>query len=451
MELSGDEIAVCKAKVSIIQLKIRTAHENNNSKLVAKLQRDLVLSREARIIAVLRVPLKRGGGSNTPGVDNALWKCREDAENAVTKLYDDISTNGYKASPVRRRFIPKAGKAELRPLGIPTLYDRSMQALWVQALSPIAELTADENSYGCREGLSTHHGIEKLRQILSQKWAPRWVLEADIKELFENISHEWILENIPMDKQILSQMLGAGVVHLGNTQTQESGVPQGGVISPMIANMCLDGLEKFIQDKVRISYNTTTIRYVDDFVVTGLSASKLAVAQDAINEFLLERGLSLNAEKTTITEISEGLNFLGVHIHERPNPSKVNGSRKGVLLTTPTKKGVRNIRASVNTLIQSGQNLTPFEFITKFNTIVRGWAEYHKYYNSSDTFQTLAPEFWRLVWKWVSKKYANTPSNEKIRNFTKIKGSSLLTATENGKTIRMYDISKTKLVYFKKE
>ncbi len=409
MEWRGDEIAAATAKVNKIQGKIRTEYvKNGNSKLVTKLQKDLVLTWEARLLAVHRVMNNKG--KNTPGVDKVIWQSKEDVDAAISLLRQETaSSHTYKATPVRRVFIPKAGKTELRPLGIPTVYDRGMQALWLQALEPIATSKADPNSYG-RLGFGTHHAIEEIRKVLTSKWTPRWILEADIKGFFDNISHEWMLNNIPIDKSILGQWLDAGVLHLGEFQPQESGVPQGGIISPMIANMCLDGLENHILSKTKFQRFTFVIRDVDDFIVTGMSTGQLTFLREVINEFLAIRKLSLHPEKTLITEISQGFDFLGVHIREYPNTAKIYGSRKGILLVKPTEKGIKNIRNKVNALIDNSQNLSTYRFLTKFNQMVGGWAEYYKFYNSSDTFQELGKDFWKSVWKWVSSKYKDTPA-----------------------------------------
>ncbi|WP_044755587.1 reverse transcriptase domain-containing protein, partial [Streptococcus suis] len=211
------------------------------------------------------------------GIDGELWTTPAQKMEALLSLTD----KGYKASPLRRVYIDKKGKKKKRPLGIPTMYDRAMQALYALALEPVAETTADTKSFGFRKGRSCQDACEYIFTALSRKASPQWILEGDIKGCFDNISHDWLLENIPMDKSILKQFLKAGFVFKGELFPTEDGTPQGGIISPILANMALDGLQQVLSDRFHTnrlgkidlrfknSHKVNLVRYADDFIVTA--------------------------------------------------------------------------------------------------------------------------------------------------------------------------------------
>ncbi|KAF5427836.1 RNA-directed DNA polymerase, partial [Candidatus Methanophagaceae archaeon] len=189
-----------------------------------------------------------------------------------------LSDKKYKAKPLRRVYIPKHGTTKKRPLSIPTMYDRAMQALYALSLSPVAEATADPCSFGFRKYRSAQDACQYAFICLSHKNSAQWVLEGDIKGCFGNINHEWLLDNIPMDKSILKQFLKAGFVYNRHLNPTKAGTPQGGIISPILANMTLDGMEKAIATKYHASksgkidkgnYNhekVNFVRYADDCV-----------------------------------------------------------------------------------------------------------------------------------------------------------------------------------------
>ena len=214
----------------------------------------------------------------------------------------------------------------MRPLSMPTMTDRAMQTLYKFALEPIAETYADPNSYGFRVGRGTHDAIEQCFTDLNKGKSPEWILEGDIKGCFDHISHEWLMENIPMDTQILGKWLKSGFVETGRIFPTEEGTPQGGAISPTLMNMTLDGLERILRERfpARRKVNGETVfdkvnfvRYADDFIVTGTNPEILRnEVMPLIGAFLKERGLQLSEEKTLITHVNDGFDFLGQNVRK---------------------------------------------------------------------------------------------------------------------------------------
>ena len=387
----------CEAQVKKLQERIVKARKEGRHGKVQSLQWTLTHSFAAKAIAVKRVTTNEG--KKTPGVDGVLWSTDKTKYEAVL----DLKRNGYKPQPLRRVFIKKAN-GKLRPLGIPTMKDRVMQALYLLALEPLAEMTADPHSYGFRKERCCQDAIQQCHTVLSHGYSPQWILEGDIKGCFDHISHEWLLANISTDKKVLKKWLKCGVIFKGELYRTEEGTMQGGIISPTLANMTLDGIQPILAQKYRryskggklYSPMVNLVRYADDFIIT--SAEKEVLEREIkpmLVEFLAERGLELSEEKTVITHIDDGFDFLGFNIRKF----------KGVLLTQPSKKCVKKFLDGIRYTIDSNKSCRQETLIRLLNPKITGWANYYRCGASSKTFQRVDDQIFRKLWQWAKRRH----------------------------------------------
>ncbi|WP_417127936.1 group II intron reverse transcriptase/maturase [Ruthenibacterium lactatiformans] len=387
-----------RAYVKKLQMRIVKAQKEGHYSKVKSLQWLLTHSFYAKALAVKRVT--SNSGKRTSGVDHELWLTPQAKFNAISKL----NRRGYRPQPLRRHYIPKKN-GKMRPLSIPTMTDRAMQTLYKFSLEPIAETYADPNSYGFRIGRSTHDAIEQCFTDLNKEKSPKWILEGDIKGCFDHISHQWLLENIPMDTQILEKWLKCGYVETQKLFPTDEGTPQGGTISPTLMNMTLDGLERLLHDRLptRKKVNGKThcnkmnfVRYADDFIITGESPEFLREkVLPIVREFLTERGLQLSEEKTVITHIGEGFDFLGKNIR------KYNGK----LLIRPCKSAVKSFLGKVRDIIKSSKSIKQEILIRRLNPVIRGWVNNQRYVVSSKVFSTVDYEIYKCLWQWAKRRH----------------------------------------------
>lgn len=382
-----------------MQLRIAKATQEGRWRKVKALQRMLTRSRAAKMLAVRRVTENQG--KRTAGVDRVLWTEPRQRWEAISQL----SRRGYKPMPLRRVFIPKSNGKE-RPLGIPTMRDRAMQALYLLALEPVAECTGDPNSYGFRQSRSTHDAMAQNYICLAKKTSPVWVMEADIKGCFDHIDHDWLVNHVPMDKGILRKWLKAGILYRGQYEPTEEGTPQGGIISPTLANMALNGLEVELKAYVRATLGYTKaqqakiniIRYADDFVITGSSKEVLeGTVQPWVEQFLATRGLELSEEKTRVTHIDAGFDFLGWNFRKY----------KGKYLAKPSKKNVRAFYRKVKEVISDHKTIRQDLLIVMLNPILRGWANYHHSATAKKAFNRMDAMVFKALWRWARRRHGN--------------------------------------------
>lgn len=387
----------CEIAVKKLQARIVKAHKESRYGKVKALQWTLTHSYYAKALAVKRVT--SNNGSDTAGIDMVTWK----SPNAKLSAIADLKRKGYTPQPLRRVHIKKSN-GKLRPLGIPTMKDRAMQALYLMALDPVAETIADSHSFGFRKERSTADAIQQCFIDLSKTVSPQWILEGDIKGCFDHISHEWLSNNILMDKVILHKWLKCGFVFNKQLFPTEEGTPQGGIISPTLANMALDGLEKLLKDNFKINYSKKNyytpminlVRYADDFIITGLSKELLEKqVKPLVAEFLKVRGLTLSEEKTKITHIEEGFDFLGFNIRKY----------KGKYIAKPSKKSRKRFLDKVREIVDKNKSIRQQSLIRLLNPVIKGWANYYKGCSATETFQKADTQIFHKLWRWSNRRH----------------------------------------------
>jgi len=387
----------CERQASRLQARIVKATRAGRWGKVKALQRLLTHSFAAKALAVKRVTDNQG--KHTPGVDGKIWSTPA----AKSKAIASLQRQGYKPQPLRRVYIPKAN-GKLRPLGIPTMKDRAMQALHLLALAPVAETTADKNSYGFRPERSTADAIEQCFRALAKGSSASWVLEGDIKGCFDHISHDWMRQHILTDTVVLQKWLGAGYIENRTLFPTETGTPQGGIISPTLANLVLDGLENLLDQTFRvktvagktINPKINLIRYADDFIITGATKDVLEKeVRPLVEQFLRERGLQLSPEKTCITHIDQGFDFLGQHLRKFD----------GTLLVKPSKKNTHAFLEKIRGIIDANKSASQESLIRQLNPVMRGWVNYHRHIVAAKAFQRVDFEVWRRLWLWARRRH----------------------------------------------
>ena len=390
------------AHVRLLQMRIAKAFREGKRGKVKSLQRILTNSFYAKLLAVKRVTSNKG--AKTPGIDGVTWS----TPTKKMKAARSIRRRGYKTKPLKRIYIPKKQKGKLRPLSIPTMDCRAQQALHLLSLEPISETVADKNSYGFRPLRSTADAIEHCFNALAQSRSSQYILEGDIRSCFDQISHVWIENNIFMDKSVLKKWLAAGYIEQNKFYPTTLGTPQGGIISPTILNVTLSGLEQAIKAVVKREDKVNVCIYADDFIITGTTKELLENKIKLVVEgFLKERGLTLSQEKTKISRIDEGFDFLGMNIR------KYNGK----LIIKPAKSSVKSFLVTIRDIIKRNKTCKTAELIRQLNPKIRGWTNYYKHVCSKKTFSYVDREIFAALWQWAVRRHPNKGKRWVRRNY----------------------------------
>jgi RNA-directed DNA polymerase len=348
-------------------------------------------------------------GKNTPGVDKMLVK----TPIARSRFVEELTRyTPWKAEPVRRIYIPKANGKKQRPLGIPTIKNRCLQAMVKNALEPYWEAKFEGTSYGFRPGRSTHDAIARVYTIARPHCKKKWVVDADIKGAYDNIDHEFLLKTIgPFPgKELIKQWLKAGYMERGRIHKTETGVPQGGVISPLLFNIALHGVESVLGIRYdnwgRNQSKHAIVRYADDMVAFCESKEDAEEVMQILQNWLKERGLELSPEKTKIRHLSDGFDFLGFNIRQYKSQHTRTGRK---LLIKPRKESVQKLRDKLRKTWYSlkGQNVSAI--VRKLNPVIRGWSNYYRISVATETFSKLDGWMFRREVRYVNHTHPKKP------------------------------------------
>lgn len=380
---------IVQVQVKRLQMRIAKATREKRWGKVKALQRLLTCSYYAKLLAVKRVTENRG--SKTPGIDNIVWRTPKQKMEAALSL----RKRGYSTKPLKRIYIPKKNK-KLRPLSIPCMTDRAMQGLYLLALEPVVEMISDKHSYGFRPKRSAADTIERCFKCLARKDTAQFILEGDIETCFDSISNSWLENHITMDKVILKKWLNAGYIDKGKFYQTKRGTPQGSLISPTILNATMSGLEKAIKAVTKPKDKVHLIVYADDFVITGATAELLEKKiKPVVQEFLNERGLNLSSEKTKISYIRDGFDFLGFNVRKYGHK----------LLIKPSKASIKCFLGEIREIIKTRPSVKTEELIRTLNPKIRGWGNYFRHAVSKAIFYYVDYQIISAIWQWTKRRH----------------------------------------------
>ncbi len=438
-----------------LQKRIFKASERGDLKTVHKLQKLLMKSRSARLLAVRRVT-QDNQGKKTAGIDG-VKSVQPSGRFAMVEALHPKRMSKRKPKPLRRVWIPKPGKTEQRPLGIPVMFDRACQALAKQALEPQWEAKFEANSYGFRPGRGAHDAIGAIFNNIRAK--SKYVLDADIKGCFDNIDHQALLGKLhtyPAMRQLVKGWLKAGVMEALELSPTKTGTPQGGVVSPLLANIALYGMEEALLKAYR-GENTAPsalrgapqlIRYADDFVVLHAQEAEVIKAQQIIATWLKGIGLELKPSKTRLSHTLKayqgnvGFDFLGFTIRQFPVGRTHTGTHNGKPLgfktiIMPSKEGVQRHLQELRAILQKSQSLPQEELIDQLNPVIHGWALYYRTVVSQRCFGTCDHHLVSMLWQKMTRKHPKKSAKwVKDKYWRTVEGNTWTFATSDGTTLR---------------
>ncbi|MEV4239195.1 group II intron reverse transcriptase/maturase [Nocardia sp. NPDC049737] len=401
--------------VRSLRQRIFTATQAGDHKRVRNLQKLMLRSRANTLVSVRRVT-EVNAGRKTPGIDGQVISTGPEKVELTRWVHRQAKP--WTARPVKRVYIPKAN-GKRRPLGIPVIVDRVLQARVVNALEPEWEARFEPRSYGFRPGRGCHDAIEAIFQVAKgANPARQWVLDADLTAAFDRIDHDRLLDQLGglPARQRIRRWLAAGVVEKGQFTATEAGTPQGGVISPLLLNVALHGMEHAaavrydrISPKAAAAHRNSPvlIRYADDLVALCHSRQQAEQIKAQLAAWLAPRGLAFNEDKTRITCLDEGFDFLGFNVRRY----------RDILLIKPSRAALRRIRERLRTEIRSLRGTNAAAVISRLNPIIRGWAAYYRNVVSSEEFNDLDYYLWKLTYKWARHTHPNKPTRWIVRRY----------------------------------
>jgi len=392
-----------------LRQRIFTATQAGDLKRVRNLQKLMLRSRANTLVSVRRVT-ELNAGRKTAGVDGQVVLTGPGKAELAQWVHSQSTP--WTARPVKRVYIPKANGKQ-RPLGIPVIVDRVLQARVVNALEPEWEARFEPRSYGFRPGRGCHDAIEAIFQVAKgANPGRRWVLDADLAAAFDRIDHDHLLGQLGTfpARELIADWLAAGVVEKARFTPTEEGTPQGGVISPLLLNVALHGMEHAAGVRYQrvgttaaaaARHSPVLIRYADDLVALCHSRDQAEQVKARLAVWLAPRSLTFNEDKTRITTLDDGFDFLGFNVRRY----------RGKLLIKPSKAAVRRIRERLRTELRSLRGSNAAAVIARLNPIVRGWAAYYRTVVSSETFTALDHYLWKLTYKWAKHTHPNKPTS----------------------------------------
>jgi|JI91814CRNA_FD_contig_101_59818_length_2557_multi_8_in_0_out_0_1 RNA-directed DNA polymerase len=449
------------ASVKILQSELVVAYKNKDWVKVHFIQEKLAMSFDARCIAVRKVTVN--DGKKTPGFDNIVWNNPIKKFQAIKELREILvgKSGSYQSGPTRRVWIPKSTPGELRPIGIPNMIDRALQALIFLCLDPIVEEMSDTYSYGFRSFRSPSDAIQRIRTILDKRNSPKWLWDVDISKCFDSISHEFLKKNLKVllyakGNEYTSKWLKASIIDKGVITIPVIGIPQGNILSPLLCNITLNGLENAIREGLpsptskegRKLKGIWCIRYADDFIVTSPDQNRIILEIiPKVKQFLSERGLVISEKKTRIVNLEkEGFDFLGWRICLFDRNLKKNNSsyNKKVLVIKPTKKALKHVKLKIKAKFVPNKPIRGL--IKDLNPILRGWSNYYRSsFHSQKTFQSIGHYVYQSWWRWALKKHS-TKSKTWIYNQYIFKSAKRSWNIGYSKSILLFDITQAKQI-----